>query len=174
MTTHGTGRANRRVSLALIRVDGKSYRVMGRAPQNVPPLPQTAVDVLPTRTIYQFAGAGIGLRLTFLTPALPKDLDVQSRPLTYLVWEVSSTDGRDHEIDTYLDASSELAVNTPEEPVAWARFRVDGHDVLRMGSRQQPVLEKVGDDLRIDWGYLYLAADRPDGVSQAHFPAPRL
>src|SRR5204862_2124431 len=54
---------------------------------------------------------------------------------------------------------------TPDQPVTWSRYQLDGQPVLRMGSREQPVLVKRGDDLRIDWGYLYLAADRPDGLS---------
>ena len=42
-----------------------------------------------------------------------------------------------------------------------------GRPVLRMGSKEQPILGKRGDDLRIDWGYLYLAADKPDGLTSA-------
>jgi hypothetical protein len=30
--------------------------------------------------------------------------------------------------------------------------------VLKIGSKEQPVLQKRGDDLRIDWGYFYVAA----------------
>jgi hypothetical protein len=125
------------------------------------------LEVLPTRTIYEFAGAGVGVTLTFLTPALPDDLDVLSRPLTYVEWAVRSTDGQEHQAAVSIQAASDLVVNTADEPVWAARFSLDGQPVLRMGSREQPVLAKRGDDLRIDWGYLYLAADKQDGVSQA-------
>ena len=125
------------------------------------------VEVLPTRTIYEFSGAGVKVGLTFLTPALPDDLEVLSRPLTYIEWTVSSSDGKEHEAAVYFDAGSDLVVNTPDQPVWPARFQVDGQPVLRMGSREQPVLAKRGDDLRIDWGYLYLAADKPEGVTEA-------
>jgi hypothetical protein len=170
-TTHWTGKPN---SLsALVRIDGKTFSLIGtigrggRGMAPVEGLAQTSVDVLPTRTIYQFSGPGVKVGLTFLTPALPDDLDVLSRPLTYVEWTVSATDGQEHQTAVYFDAAADLVVNTADEPVSASRFAVDGQPVLRMGSRQQPILEKRGDDLRIDWGYLYLAADKPDGVTDA-------
>ena len=163
-TKHWTGKAN--TLTAAIRVDGKPWQVMGRE-NGTAALPQTSVEVLPTRTIYTFAGAGIRLELTFLTPALPDDLDVLSRPVTYIDWKVSSTDAAAHQVELYLDANADLTVNTADQQVTWGRYMLDGQPVLRMGSREQPVLAKRGDDLRIDWGYLYLLADKADGLTAA-------
>ncbi len=164
-TKHWTGKPN--TVGALIRIDGKTFRVAGRDPRGLPALEQTRLEVLPTRTIYEFAGAGIRLRLTFLTPSLPDDLDVLSRPLTYVEWDVASTDGAAHSTALYFEAAADLTVNTGDQRVAWSRYLIDGQPVLRMGSIEQSVLEKRGDDLRIDWGYLYLAPDKADGVSLA-------
>ncbi len=169
-TTHWTGKPN--LLTVLVRIDGKVYNLTGvpargRNPQPAAVLEQTGLEVLPTRTIYEFSGHGVTVGLTFFTPALPDDLDVLSRPLTYLEWTAHSTDGRDHEAAVYLDAGPDLVVNTADEPVWSARYQLDGRPVLRMGSREQPILAKRGDDLRIDWGYLYLAADRAEGVSAA-------
>jgi hypothetical protein len=164
-TKHWTG--STQALGALLRVDGATFRVMGKEGRQTPPVfPQTRVEVLPTRTVYEFAGSGVQLTLTFLTPALPEDLDVLSRPVTYVVWDVKSTDGREHAVSLYFDACAELAVNTSDQLVAWSRFQVGKLSVLRMGSQQQPMLEKDGDNLRIDWGYLYLAATPDKGVSQ--------
>ena len=143
---------------SLVRIDNQTFRIMGRDPRAMPALDQKSVEVLPTRTINQFEGAGIHLVLTFLTPALPKDLEVLSRPVTYIVWTAQSIDTKQHEVAVYLEASAALAVNTPDQPVEWSRFRIDGLEAVRLGSQHQPVLEKDGDNLRIDWGYLYVAA----------------
>jgi hypothetical protein len=159
-TSHWTGKPNS-ISAA-VRIDGRSFRLMGRDQGQA--LQQTRVEVLPTRTIYEFAGDGVSVGLTFLTPALPQDLDVLSRPLTYLEFSATSTDGKEHEVAIYFDASSELVVNTGDQAAQGSRVQVDGGTVLRMGSKDQPVLTKRGDDLRIDWGYLYLAPDRAEGV----------
>src|SRR5580765_163123 len=52
----------------IVRIDGKAYRVLGKDPAGVPTLPQTGTQVLPTRTICTFEGAGLRLTLTWLTP----------------------------------------------------------------------------------------------------------
>jgi hypothetical protein len=164
-TRHWTGTVQSLTSL--IRVDGKTYRLMGTGRRDVSPLPQQRVQVLPTRTVYEFEGAGEHVTLTFLTAALPSDLELLSRPVAYLVWAARSTDGQAHKTQVYFDASAELAQNTADQPMEWARFKLPNLRVLRVGTRQQPILEKSGDNLRIDWGYLYVAAPSQPGVSEA-------
>lgn len=163
-TVHWTGKPHRLTSI--VRIDGQSYRLMGKEPAEVPALPQTAVTILPTRTIYNFAGAGLKLTLTFLTAALPEDIDLLSRPVTYLTWETVATDGKRHAVEVYFDAGYELAVNEPRQAVTWAAEKFGSLVALKCGSKEQNVLGKKGDDIRIDWGYLYIAADKKF-VSQA-------
>jgi hypothetical protein len=155
-TVHWTGKPHRLSTL--VRIDGKAFRVMGKDPATLPALPQTALEVLPTRTLYTFEGAGIRLGLTFMTPALPDDLEVLARPVTYLTFEVCATDGKTHEVAIYQDAAAELAVNEPTQQVDCSKPGTAGLEVLKIESHDQAVLAKSGDDLRIDWGALYLAA----------------
>ncbi len=155
-TTHWTGREQALSSL--VRIDGKTYRLMGSTPASAPALAQTSLQVTPTRSIYTFDGAGARVVLTLTSPLLPQDLDLLSRPLSYLNWEVTSTDGKTHDAAIYFDASSALSVNEFGQPVTGKREQSGPLTALSIGSRQQPVLQKTGDDLRIDWGYLYLAA----------------
>ena len=57
-TTHWTGKPHRLT--ALVRIDGKTFRVMGTEPKELPALEQKKISVLPTRTIYEFAGGATG------------------------------------------------------------------------------------------------------------------
>jgi hypothetical protein len=167
-TVHWTGKPHRLASL--VNIDGKLFRLMGKYPSSVPALPQIGVEVLPTRTICAFEGEGVRLTLTFMTAALPEDLMIYSRPVTYVMWDMKSTDGKEHEAAVYFDASGEIACNTGVQIVAPAKEQVGNLMVLKLGSVEQPVLAKKGDDLRIDWGYLYVAA--PPSVLQFGMVAP--
>jgi hypothetical protein len=169
-TRHWTGTPQEIRSI--VRIDDKAYRILGgdpdgRAGEGTPALEQTGLEVLPTRTIYEFSGAGIRLQLTFLTPTLPADLEVLSRPATYIIWQVRSTDGVRHHVSIYFEASSKITIDNGNEPVSWARFQLGGAPLLRAGSLRQPILQKKGDDLRIDWGYLYVLPAPGPGVSTA-------
>ena len=154
-TRHWTGAEQPLTSL--VRIDGKAYRLMGTAGVIPPALPQTGVRVWPTRTVYGFAGAGVEVRLTFATPALPDDVDALSRPATYVTWEARSTDGARHDVRAMFSADARLAVNTPDQAVVWSRAKAGARSVLRIGSEEQPVLQRKGDDVRIDWGHLLVA-----------------
>ncbi len=149
---------------SIVRVDGKSYRIMGIRPWVAAPARQLDLQVLPTRTLYDFEAGNVHIRLTFLTPDLPRQIDILSRPVTYLTWQVRSLDGKQHQVEIYYDNTAELVVNTPEEAVTWESESVPGLRVLRMGTSAQPILGRAGDRVRIDWGYLYAAAPQEESL----------
>jgi len=157
-TTHWTGKPQRLGGQVVI--DGNPFRIMGsERTVSGPALPQVGLEVLPTRSIYSFAGEGIALKVIFLTPALPDDLEVLARPVTYVIFDAVSTDHKPHQVQATVTASAEIAVNTPDQLATATKVSgMNGLAVLRAGSVEQAVLAKPGDDLRIDWGYLYVAA----------------
>ncbi|RYD18205.1 MAG: DUF4965 domain-containing protein, partial [Verrucomicrobiaceae bacterium] len=155
-STHWSGKKQPLTSV--VRIDGQAHRVMGASPAGIPALTQKDIVVLPTRTIYTFEGAGISLDLTFTTPALPDDIAILSRPVTYLTYDFRATDGKEHEVSVYFGAGGELVVNNPDQQVAGAPETISGLTVAKMGSTQQKILGSKGDDHRIDWGYAYIAA----------------
>jgi hypothetical protein len=161
-TRHWTGAPMTMQSL--VRIDGKAYRIMGDEPSDVEPAKQTGLQVFPTRTVYDFQAGGVAVELTFLTPDLPQEIDVLSRPVTYVTWQVYSADAKAHQVEIYYDNTAELTVNTPDETVTWENLQAGDLDVLRMGTTAQAVLGKAGDSVRIDWGYLYV------GVAQNESP----
>jgi len=144
--------------VSLIRIDGKPYRLMGDDPAAVPALPQTGLEVTATRSIYQFSNFQVHVTLTFLTAALPNDLEALTRPLSYITWRVNSADSAKHTVSIYDSVGSEVAVNTPDQQVAWSREAMGPLTALKVGSVTQSLLAPAGDDVRIDWGYGYLVA----------------
>jgi hypothetical protein len=152
-TTHWTGA--RQPITGLARIDGRTFRFMGADPRELPAMDQVSLAVTPTHTVYQFRAGEVDLALTFFTPAFPRDLDILSRPVTYMT--VSATGQGEHDVSILLDVDPVIAVNTADQAVTWGRTRAGNLTVLNVGSRDQRILNRPGDDLRIDWGYFRLA-----------------
>ena len=164
-TKHWTGA--RQELTGIVRVDGKNYRVLGETDEDVPALEETQRTITPTRTIVTFGNPQIELQICFFTPAFAEDMAVMARPVTYLSWQVKSRDGAQHDVTLYLDVDGTVATNTPGEKVVWSRDRIDGIDLLRVGTQKQAMLEEYGDDLRINWGYFYLGVPDNQGKTVA-------
>ncbi len=154
--SHWTGKPN--TILGIANIDGKDYRFMG-VKDGVEAMEQVSLDVTALSTVYQFAAAGVKLTVTFMTPLLPDDYYLLTRPVTYLEVSSASTDGKDHQVKVSVCASEELCLDTKGQMAVTTETLSlkDGIAAVKMGSEKQEVLAKHGDDIRIDWGYFYLA-----------------
>ena len=127
---------------------------------------QKSVQLKATQTSYVFGCGKADVAITFTSPLLPDDLNLLSRPVSYVGMSVRSNDGAKHAVQLYFGASTDIAVNNATQAVKAERYAAEGLSILKAGSVEQPVLKKKGDDLRIDWGYMYVAAAAGKDVRQ--------
>ncbi len=120
---------------------------------------QNSVALSATQTRYNFTCGPVDLQVSFVAPLLPDDLDLLSRPVNYITWEVVSNDGNAHDVQVYIEGTPQWAVNEISQEVQVNAGSAGNVNYLKAGTTEQPVLEKRGDDVRIDWGYFYLAAE---------------
>jgi hypothetical protein len=124
------------------------------------PLPlarQTGVTLTATQTTYTFAAGPVTLKVSFLSPLLLDELETVARPVSYVTYTATATDGQAHPTQVLLTEAGTLAANTPYQTVATKPGQAASLRWQALGTTQQPLLAKSGDDLRIDWGYAYLA-----------------
>ncbi len=164
---HWTGVPN---SLNLmLRIDGTAWRVMGvlspdlrnsrnlntRQPMG---MEQRCLEVRPLTTHYEFCASGVLLSLDFRTPFLPDNMQAMMRPVSYVEWKIASEDGKAHRVELYFDVSAELCINDWNEAVDGNRDVIGGRPALSFGNRVQRPLWRSGDDVRIDWGRIWMVA----------------
>lgn len=170
-TVHWTNKRNSMVGLLLI--DGKPRRFMGKVELDVTStyhepdfLEQKNVKVEPLTTTYLFEGEGIELEVKFTTPLLLDDVELLSKPVSYVTFGVRSIYGTSHSVKVYVDVSKELCVHSLDQDVEGSTTHIQNKIVaMHMGTKEQPILKRVGDDTRIDWGYCYLAAPQSENLS---------
>lgn len=126
---------------------------------------QTRAEVQPMNTVYDFRCGPVALSLTFTVPAFLDNLDLLSRPVNYISYEVKSLDGKKHDVELYFEAGREWAVNLPKQKSSSSMANFDGLVAVSTANTEQNPLNKSGDHTRIDWGEFYLAA--PAGKCKA-------
>jgi hypothetical protein len=123
-TRHWTGR--RHALTGLIRIDGVPWRFAGRVEPNPElyytepsAMDQTSLRVTPLSSIYTFEASGVSLTVTFTSPLLLDDLDLLSRPASYVSLTAKAVDGQLHDVQLYFDVSGEWCVNSSDQRVVW-------------------------------------------------------
>ncbi|MBV8388352.1 MAG: DUF4965 domain-containing protein [Mucilaginibacter sp.] len=145
---------------------GLAEQEKSKSDESIKQAVQTSVTVTATQTNYKFKCGKADLLLTFTSPLLLNDLAIFQRPVSYITYKVRSNDGKQHNIKVFFGASTEIAVNKPIQEVTAESVDDNKLSILKAGTVDQPILKKKGDDLRIDWGYMYVAAPKSADVSQ--------
>ena len=155
---HWTGSDN--TLIGICSVDGEEKLFMGVC-DGRPKMEQVSVDVTALTTTYVFTDDKIDLTVRFTTPLLPDDLALMTRPVGYIALSYKSVDGQDHTVTASVLASEEFVMNKKGDDTTEREIlSVADMPTVRMGKTNQTPLNRSGDDLRIEWGYLYLTAPK--------------
>ena len=93
-----------------------------------------------TTTRYVFDCGPASLTVDFSSPVVADDLELVSRPASYVRFYAASKDGKSHSVQVYFDASAEWAVHDPKQAVTWDRPKIEGLQAVRVGTVDQKVL----------------------------------
>ena len=161
-TVHWCGTPH--VMKGFIYVDGKQYRWMGAGSEST--LKQIGLEITATSSVYSFEGAGIRFTCRFTSPLLLTDLELVSRPCTYVDFTVSSSDGAEHDVKIIFKMDESFCHNSNEpQPMTGGVHKLKNGQAAWMGLKKQTPLGHSGDGIRINWGYLYLYAGK-DGSAE--------
>ncbi len=149
--------------LGTVTVDGETFCFWGKT-DDIPYMDQTVVDIDAMSTTFVFENEKIQLTAKFTSPLLVTDLYLCSRPVAYLRLSCRVKDAREHQVFVKISVTEELVLNKAGEGRALSRgVDLDGLSAICMGNGVQNVLWRSGDNVRIDWGYFYLAV-KGDGT----------
>ena len=131
-------------------------------PQSILQATQRSLEMTATQTKYEFNCGEIDLTVKFLSPLLMNDLDLYSRPISFITCAARSNDGKQHDVSLLFNVSQDISKNRPSQQMTALSYKSNGLLIQKWGTAEQPLLKKKGDDVRIDWGYAYVAA-KDDG-----------
>jgi hypothetical protein len=165
-------KGNNSIAIALKNTAGGRYLDFGLVdkPKVKGPSMQEAVQqnvqITATSTIYNFTAGAVDLKVTFTSPLLMEDLNLLARPISYITYSLKSNDSKSHNAKVLLSASSNIAVYRPSQEVEAKQYTTNSLNILKVGTVEQPFLQKAADDMRIDWGYFYVATQKRDKAIQ--------
>lgn len=140
-----------------VRYNCTTYCFMGKCP-NATNLTQTDVTVTAFSTIYTFVCDQFTLKVSFVSPLTPDDLQLLSCPVCYTEYQLvpNGTLAEDFSITLALD--EDFCYNQ-KAPVVGGVLPCNGYEAAYFTRRRNLVLSETGDCVAPDWGCVYLAGD---------------
>ncbi len=141
-----------------LTVNGDSVRFLGKTEGNSC---LTEQRITATQTKFSLTCDDVSLDVDFASPAFPDDPDVMSMPLTLVSLRLHTSLEKLQEVSVRLHLSDSFCYDGEVRPELTSdQFIYNGWQTALCGQKTQRPLCHAGDRITIDWGYLYLCADR--------------
>lgn len=138
-----------------------SYCFMGVPEKDSAIIPQTDLNVTPLITSYTFQNETVRLTVKFWTPLIIDDIYKLSLPVSFIDYEAEFLDGKNHEFEILIGIDKGFCFNKHRKKIAGGEMTLnDSTSLAFMGCKNQIPLNKSGDGVCADWGYIYLSGDR--------------
>lgn len=163
-TEHWTNKPNN--IIGTVFVDDKEYLFLGYD-RDILKLDQKSIDIDAFSTTVVMENDVISLNLKFTSPVLINDFELMTRPVSYLAVNYKLKDGKNHNVKIDIRVSDELCLDEAgQNDVLKEEVKHENLIGMRMGNVEQKPLHKSGDDIRIDWGYVYLLTNGKNAVTK--------
>ena len=163
-TVFWTGLEHR--AYGFVRYNGKTYCFLGRR-DGAAPLEQTDVKITAFSTDYVFRGEGFTLKVSFVSPLLPKDLKVLSCPVCYTEYEVFPDGDLPSDFSVAIALDEEFCYNGEHAWVVGGVLPLKGYEAAYFTRGRNMVLSDTSDCVAPDWGDVYIAAEESWLISDA-------
>ncbi len=163
-TEHWTNKPNNIIGTVFI--DDKEYLFLGYD-RDLLKLEQKSIDIDAFSTTVVMENDIISLNLKFTSPVLINDLELLTRPVSYLAVDYRLKDNKNHNVKIDVRVSDELCLDEAgQNDVVKEEVKAENLIGMKMGNIEQNPLHKSGDDIRIDWGYVYLLTNGKNAVTK--------
>ncbi len=172
---------NKKVMRAYIETDGKKLVFFGEGGNE---LVQTSIKTEGYSTVCLFESETLDLKVEFLSPLFIDDLEMLSRPVCYLRYEILPKK-RIKQAKIVFELEERIAYDTTlderrKERVHGAVLAFEKFETAYVGLERQMLLSACNDSVGADWGYWYVSGDncyikeennRKFAVGENYFPS---
>lgn len=145
-----------------VKTQGKTYCFLGNYTDfsncGVEKAKQIGVNLTAFSTDYEFELGSVKLKISFVSPLLPDDLELLSMPVCYMQYEIVGD--KNAEISLFVNRKisyNDVADNT-NKGVRGGVMRLS-KEVAFLGLRKQLPLSNASDMVCADWGWWYLSGE---------------
>ena len=121
---------------------------------------QTSLCVTAFSTDYEFEAGKAKLKIRFVSPLPPDDMELISLPVCYMEYEISGAENAELSIFINRSISYNDIAETQDKRIKGGVIRLNGYESAYMGLLRQLPLSNNNDCIGADWGYWYLSGEK--------------